>query len=255
MTNTWCSAFFLGGGGFLSNSRVLQKQNTRKQHVATSRMCALNGLIRVPNSWAGTDNNSGGGCWCRVGNARSTPRTAAQNPQYMSDATAQCGALNRRKRKATAARCSALPHVHHHRGKVYVHQAYMRASLSLTERGTLGGRNAPLRLLGFADGQLTFEMQRLGGSYLHRPAYRLPRTVNHLVVGKSNIKFLKLSHGSAPHYSATSSALRISDAALSPAAASSLLPTFLTRTPVTSRWPLITDALMCGLREDDCLIL
>lgn len=51
------------------------------------------------------------------------------------------------------------------------------------------------KLLG---GNLTFVLQRVAGSYFHSSAYRLSRTVHHLVVGKSDIKFLKLSHGSAP---------------------------------------------------------
>lgn len=44
----------------------------------------------------------------------------------------------------------------------------------------------------------TFVLQRVAGPYLHSPAYWLSRTVNDLVVGKSDIKFLKLSHGSSP---------------------------------------------------------
>lgn len=50
---------------------------------------------------------------------------------------------------------------------------------------------------------VTFVVQRGAGSYFHSPAYRLSRSVNHLVVGKSDIKFLQLSHGSSPlRYSA-----------------------------------------------------
>lgn len=46
--------------------------------------------------------------------------------------------------------------------------------------------------------KLTFVLQRVRGSYLHSSANGLSRAVNHLVVGKSNVKFLKLAHGSAP---------------------------------------------------------
>lgn len=44
----------------------------------------------------------------------------------------------------------------------------------------------------------TFVLQRIARSYLYGSAYGLSRTVNNLVVGKSDVKFLELSHGSVP---------------------------------------------------------
>lgn len=44
----------------------------------------------------------------------------------------------------------------------------------------------------------TFVLKRIAGSYLYGSAYGLSWTVNNLVVSKSDVKFLKLSHGSVP---------------------------------------------------------
>lgn len=64
---------------------------------------------------------------------------------------------------------------------------------------------SPASSLNNVESTLTFVRQRAAGSYFHVTVHRLSRSVNHLVVGKSDDKFLKLSHDSVPlpRYSAT----------------------------------------------------
>lgn len=59
-------------------------------------------------------------------------------------------------------------------------------------------------------GQLTFVLQRVPGSYFHSSADGLSRSVNHLVVGESDVKFLKLPHDSAPLLGRSASAKQAS---------------------------------------------
>lgn len=96
----------------------------------------------------------------------------------------------------------------------------MRASLNQAVTDTLAKTVPVLRK--HAEGELTFELQRVTGPYFHSSAYGLSRPVNHLIVGKSNIKFLKLSHGSSPLLRRSAS---LQSSALSPAAASPRLET------------------------------
>lgn len=93
-----------------------------------------------------------------------------------------------------------LPRVHHHGGKVYLHRAMTpRAPLNQAVEDTLADKNcSSLPVEKHVRRKLTFVLQRVAGSYFHGSTYGLSRTVNHLIVRESDIKFLKLSHGSAP---------------------------------------------------------
>lgn len=110
-----------------------------------------------------------------------------------------------------------------------------------------GGKNTFLPLWWKHVGEyFTFVLQRVAGSYFHRSAYGFSRTVNNLVVGKSDVKFLKLSHRCAALRSAPllgRCASRRRCCSLSPAAASSL-PTSDVTSTARRKW---INIVLCGL--------
>lgn len=201
--NTCCSAFW---GVLLCSSNVPKqflcfvKNNTWKQHVLTSRMCTrmwvLNSVTTEPCQLAET--------------AQPSPRRRLES----------CGEWTRLIRSITIT--PSCPHRIFRRWRSVngsqrrtpqPHTPLVFLTSSTTQEKSLFTSRRALRrhrrwetrwhqttpLAEMLEEKLTFVLQRVAGSYFHSPAYWLSRTVNDLVVGKSDIKFLKLSHGSAPH--------------------------------------------------------
>lgn len=166
------------------------------------------------------------------GKAPSTPTAAA--PQSAMAAPNVSRSHNEPLNRRTNDWCSALslltlPKLQ----RKSLFTSSLGCALHWTRRRKVRWQNVPLPLLEkkIVKGKLTFELQRVAGSYFHSSADGLSRTVNHLVVCKGDIKFLKLSHGRS-----ATLPLCVSESSEEAMLRSHLLPRASPYRPVTSLW-------------------